>query len=478
MDQPQPLPDNNLATVLLPLLLLALGLLAILAFGTLILVQYQAEPWPYLLAGTLAGLAWLGAELLRRRRQRAAGLLVVYGLALLPILSAVAFGLVGNPLIALSALGIVTAGLLLGSHASLRVALVALFTLSLLLLVPGLIGQSRPSPAESLGLWAGGGLLIMGTAGLAWAAAHHVQGTIGWAHAAAIKAERRERLLREAQEELERTLRERDQLNEQLVRQSIELDAARTAAETAYRSKANFMATMSHELRTPLNIIIGFSTAMIEHPEVYDDYVLPSVVTTDLSEIRRSGQHLLGLIDDILDLARIDAGHLALKREVLSLNLLLDEVMGTTQGLLRDRPLQLRCEYPADLPQVMADPTRVRQVLLNLISNACKFTPMGEVAVGARADQGEVVVWVRDTGIGIAAADQNRIFDQFEQVENADQRHHTGTGLGLAICRWLIDLHGGRMWLESELGAGSVFYFTLPQVSNRNGVSDGTNLAR
>jgi signal transduction histidine kinase len=477
MNQPQPLPDDSLATALLPPLLMALGLLATLAFGTLMLVQYQSAPWPYLLAVSVAGLALLGAELLRRQYQRAAGLLVAYGLALLPILSAVAFGLVGNPLLALSALGIVAAGLLLGARASLRVAQVTLLTLSLLLLVSGLSGRPQPSVAEALGLWLSCGLLIVGAAGLAWAAASHVQGTIDSANVAALKAEQRERLLCEAQDELERALRERDQLNERLVRQSMELDAARAAAEAAYRSKANFMATMSHELRTPLNIIIGFSTAMIEHPEVYDDYVLPPVITTDLSEIRRSGQHLLGLIDDILDLARIDAGHLELKRVVQPLNPLLDEILCTTQGLLRDRSLQLRCEYPADLPLVFADPTRVRQVLLNLISNACKFTSMGEIAVGARAEPSAVVVWVRDTGIGIAAVDQGRIFDQFEQIENADRRHHTGTGLGLAICRWLIDMHGGRMWLESELGEGSIFYFTLPQVSMRNGVFNGTNLA-
>lgn len=345
------------------------------------------------------------------------------------------------------------------------------------------MNQPQPLPndnlatTEALGLWLGCGLLIMGAAGLAWAAASHIQATIDRANAAARKAEQRERLLRDAQAGLEQALHERDQLNERLVRQSMELDAARAAAEAAYRSKANFMATMSHELRTPLNIIIGFSTAMIEHPEIYDDYVLPPVVTTDLKEIRRSGQHLLGLIDDILDLARIDAGHLELKRTVQPLKPLLDEILHTTQGLLSDRSLHLRCEYPADLPLVLADPTRVRQVLLNLISNACKFTSMGEIAVGARADQAEVIVWVRDTGIGIAAADQARIFDQFEQVENADRRHHTGTGLGLAICRWLIDLHGGRMWLESELGEGSSFYFTLPQVGIRNDIFDGTNLA-
>jgi signal transduction histidine kinase len=463
MDHLHALPDDSLATALLPPLLLTLGLLAALGFGALILVQYQAAPWAYGLAGGLAGLAWVGAELLRRQRRRAAGALVAYGLALLPILSVGAFGFSDNPLIALAALGVVVAGLLLGPAAPLRVAQTALLSLTLLLLAPGLVGQNRPPPPEALGLWFSSTLLLSGTAALVCAAAHHVQGTIAWALATAAKAERREALLRQAQQELEQILRERDQLNDRLSRQSADLDAARAAAEAAYRSKANFMATMSHELRTPLNIIIGFSTAMIEHPEIYDHDQLPTAVTADLSEIRRSGQHLLGLIDDILDLARIDAGRLELNRARLPLAPALDAIMGTTQGLLKDRPVQLRREYPVALPAVLADETRVRQVLLNLVSNACKFTSMGEIAVGARADQAEVVVWVRDSGIGIAATDQARIFDQFEQVASADLRHHTGTGLGLAICRWLIDLHGGRMWLESELGKGSIFYFTLPR---------------
>jgi signal transduction histidine kinase len=113
---------------------------------------------------------------------------------------------------------------------------------------------------------------------------------------------------------------------------------------------------------------------------------------------------------------------------------------------------------------VLVDDIRVRQVLLNLVSNACKFTSVGEVAMGARVENYEVILWVRDTGIGIAESDQTRIFNQFEQVESHDAKQHTGTGLGLSICRWLVELHGGRMWLESELGKGSIFSFTLPRV--------------
>jgi signal transduction histidine kinase len=156
----------------------------------------------------------------------------------------------------------------------------------------------------------------------------------------------------------------------------------------------------------------------------------------------------------------------------LALVPLLDETMRTASGLLKDRPVLLRREYHGPLPSVLADEVRVRQVLLNLVSNACKFTSVGEIAIGVRVESYEVIIWVRDTGIGIADTDQMRIFNQFEQVESHDAKQHTGTGLGLSICRWLVELHGGRMWLESELGKGSIFSFTLPRVQPAlNGVA-------
>jgi signal transduction histidine kinase len=306
-------------------------------------------------------------------------------------------------------------------------------------------------------------VLLLSAAALTWAAGYAIHGTIDWALETSRKSERREHQLRAAQADLERTLRERDQLNDRLYKITLDLETARAEAEAAYRSKASFMATMSHELRTPLNIIIGFSSAMIDHPEMYDGVPISEAVSADIAEIRRSGQHLLSLINDILDLARIEAGRLELNKATVPLVPLLDEMMRTASGLLKDRPVLLRREYPRPLPNVLVDDMRVRQVLLNLVSNACKFTSVGEIAVGASVESHEVILWVRDTGIGIAESDQNRIFNQFEQVESHDAKQHTGTGLGLSICRWLVGLHGGRMWLESELGKGSIFSFTLPR---------------
>lgn len=306
------------------------------------------------------------------------------------------------------------------------------------------------------------GFLLLGLAALARAGLPRIRGVRERAVTAAARAERCEELLRQARADLAVALRERDQLHEEFYRQGLALEAARAAAEAAYHAKASVMATMSHELRTPLNIIIGFSTAMVEHPEIYEGAPLPPAFVADLREIRRSGEHLLGLINDILDLARVEAGRIELKRDALSLAPLLDEMLRTARGLLKDRPIGVRGEYHGTLPPVLADETRVRQVLLNLVSNACKFTSVGEVTLGAHADGSELTIWVRDTGIGIAAADQTRIFNYFEQVEDFQLRPHPSSGLGLAISRWLVELHGGRIWLESELGKGSTFYFTLP----------------
>ncbi len=219
---------------------------------------------------------------------------------------------------------------------------------------------------------------------------------------------------------------------------------------------------MSHELRTPLNLIIGFSTAMVEHPEMYDNQPLPQLYHDDVAEIRRSSKHLLGLINDILDLAKVEAGRLELHTRLITLDGLLYEALKTGEGLLIGRPIKLRREFEPGLAPVMADEGRVRQVLLNLLSNASKFTDAGEIGLGARSNDRELVVWVRDSGIGIASADQPRIFGEFEQVEHEESKQRGGTGLGLSICRWLIQMHGGRMWVESTAGKGSVFYFALP----------------
>ncbi len=456
-------PDEGLVSDLLPPMLVLLTTLSGGAIGILLLNRWEGNIWPYVVILLLLASVAVSDRLRRRGNLYLASVVIVGAITLLPVLSCAAFGFTDNIFIYLSVLGVFAAGIMVSSRAPFQAAQAAILLYLILLLGADLIGRSRPTWFEAIGQISFQIALLLSAATLSWAAAYVVRGTISWAIDTAQKSERREQLLRETQANLERALLERDLLNEQLYRTTLELEEARAAAEAAYRSKANFMATMSHELRTPLNIIIGFSTAMLEHPEMYGDVRIDEQVLQDIAEIRRSGQHLLGLINDILDLAKVEAGKLELNKTNLTLIPLLDETMRTAQALIGDRPIQLRREYRDPLPTVLADEVRVRQVLLNLVSNACKFTHSGEIAIGARADTDQVVLWVRDTGIGIAPNDQERIFQQFEQIENADTRQHAGTGLGLSICRWLVELHGGRMWLESELGKGSIFFFSLPR---------------
>jgi signal transduction histidine kinase/DNA-binding response OmpR family regulator len=230
----------------------------------------------------------------------------------------------------------------------------------------------------------------------------------------------------------------------------------------ADRLKSQFLANMSHELRTPLNSIIGFSRVILKGI----DGPVTDTQAQDLQAIYNAGQHLLGLINDILDLSRIEAGKMELAFGDVDIREIIRSVMSTASGLVKDKPIELVVDVPDDLPLIQADNIRVRQILLNLISNACKFTEKGQVGASARlverSGRREVVVAVFDTGPGIAPADQARLFEPFSQVDASPTRKTGGSGLGLSICRQLVSLHGGRIWVESALGEGSTFAFTLP----------------
>jgi signal transduction histidine kinase/CheY-like chemotaxis protein len=235
---------------------------------------------------------------------------------------------------------------------------------------------------------------------------------------------------------------------------------ARAEAEEANRLKSQFLANMSHELRTPLNSVINFAYLLglgTEGPLTPGQEDL-------LNRIGEAGRHLLGLINDILDLAKIEAGRLELFIEDVDLQELITGVLSTSVGLLRGKPVELKREVPADLPLVKADRTRVRQVLLNLLSNAAKFTDAGSITVRAWADDEWVTLSVTDTGIGMKGEDVPKAFAEFVQLDGTLKRQAGGTGLGLPISKRFVEMHGGRLWAESELGKGSTFYFTLPCV--------------
>ncbi|MFH1186239.1 MAG: response regulator [Chloroflexota bacterium] len=243
------------------------------------------------------------------------------------------------------------------------------------------------------------------------------------------------------------------QLAQQAVREMREID----------RVKTQFLANMSHELRTPLNSIIGFSRVILKGI----DGPISDLQRQDLTAIYNSGQHLLGLINDMLDLAKIEAGKMDMSFEETNVVEIITSVMSSASGLVKDKPIRLTQKVPEDLPSVRADPIRVRQVLLNLLSNAAKFTDQGEIVVEAAAERDaagieEVVVRVTDTGTGISEADQAKLFQAFSQVDDSPTRRTGGSGLGLSISQQLIQLQGGRIGVRSEIGKGSTFYFTLP----------------
>ncbi|HYF63296.1 MAG TPA: ATP-binding protein [Herpetosiphonaceae bacterium] len=237
-----------------------------------------------------------------------------------------------------------------------------------------------------------------------------------------------------------------------------EAQLARAAAEEANALKTTFLATMSHELRTPLNSIIGFSQIIPRYGPVNERQ------RHWLQRITSNGEHLLGLINDILDLAKVEAGRLDLVPEWADVSELVDSVISTTLGLLgeKEHGLDLHVECAESMPRVWMDATRIRQVLLNLLSNAIKFTVEGEVILKVSFDETTITFAVTDTGIGIAPEFHKAVFEEFHQVQDGLTREYSGTGLGLPIAKRLVELHDGHMWLESTPDVGSTFSFSLP----------------
>ena len=242
------------------------------------------------------------------------------------------------------------------------------------------------------------------------------------------------------------------QYNEQLARKNEEL----THLD---QLKSDFMATMSHELRTPLTSIIGYSDMMLSGMTGELNEKQSAFVTSILD----GGETLLNLINDVLDLTKIEAGRLELNREAVDLRACLLGVLPVVKPRARDKRIRISTFLPTDLPLVWADPSKLNQILLNLITNGIKYThENGSVSVEARTLDDQVEIWVNDTGIGIAREDQDRVFQRFTQIDSSATRSQGGTGLGLAIVRELVELHGGSIRVQSKLGKGSSFVFTMP----------------
>jgi signal transduction histidine kinase len=233
--------------------------------------------------------------------------------------------------------------------------------------------------------------------------------------------------------------------------------------EEASQHKSQFLANMSHELRTPLNAILGYTELMADG--AYGD---PSEKMTGvLKRLESNGKHLLGLINDVLDLSKIEAGQLVLELSDYSVRDIAQTVRSTLEPLAADKKLAFKIDVAPKLPSGRGDGRRLTQVLINLVGNAIKFTDTGEVVIKAEANNGSFQVSVRDTGPGISTADQAKLFQEFQQADNTITRKKGGTGLGLAISKRIIEMHGGKIWVESQPGQGSTFAFTLPVVVER-----------
>lgn len=261
--------------------------------------------------------------------------------------------------------------------------------------------------------------------------------------------------------ELAQTLQDLALANRQLILLNERLEALQSLAEEAQQAKTTFVAKVSHELRTPLNMIIGIVDVLTETPDVYDR-ALPSALMEDLEIVRRNCNHLSSMINDILDLSQTETGRLVLHREWVNLVQEIESALTVVRPLIEKKSLALTVNIEPDLPSVYCDRTRIRQVILNLLSNAARYTDSGGITVQVQTGGSYVQVSITDTGPGIKAEDARRIFDPFFQSTAGPWQDKGGSGLGLSISKQFIERHQGEIWVESQPGQGSTFAFKLP----------------
>jgi signal transduction histidine kinase/CheY-like chemotaxis protein len=352
---------------------------------------------------------------------------------------------------------VLVAALLLGPQASVAVAFLSSVAL---------LSYAHTEEGQSTSIAVAVTILIWTIALLSWLATRSVYTALRWAWHSYGRAVDAVEELRDSQGELNKTLKNLNVAYYQLEKANAELERARTAALEARRLKAEFATTISHELRTPLNLIIGFSEMMATAPHTYAGEALSPEYQCDVDAIYRNARHLSSLIDDILDISQIDAGRMALIREQVDVADVIAQAVSATRPLVAGHHLHLEVEVPSDLPSLFVDPTRIRQVLINLLNNAARFTDRGSIRVTAELAQHEVIVSVRDTGQGIAPDDISKVFEEFRQVDGSMRRRFGGSGLGLAISKQFVELHGGKIWVESAFGSGSTFSFSLPLAEN------------
>ena len=303
------------------------------------------------------------------------------------------------------------------------------------------------------------GLVLIVTA-VSWLAAAPIDTALQWSWNSYARAAEQTERLRDQQGLLNRTIKSLDDANHRLKLYNQELARLRETALEARRRKAEFVVNLSHELRTPLNTILGFSRMMVKSPQAFGES-LPSAYLQDAEAIYRNGQHLSSLLDDVLDLSQIEADRMGLRKELVQVAEVVAEAAATVAELYAQKGLALRVELPASLPNGYVDRTRLRQILINLLSNAARFTDQGGATIRAMSDARYLTLMVSDTGIGIRPEDQPLIWEEFRQF-GSEQRRQGGRGMGLAISKAFAKLHGAKLWVESRPGEGSTFFLALP----------------
>lgn len=305
-------------------------------------------------------------------------------------------------------------------------------------------------------------IILMFGAALAWIVASTIYMALEWESQARQRSQALLSEIREHRAQLSQSNKMLNQAQEMQMRIQQQLIGARKAAEEARRVKEQFAANISHELRTPLNLILGFAAVMYKNPEVYGEIAWPMKLRRDISHIFRNTSHLVELVDDILDLSRIEIASFALNLEPTPLASLLQEAVQIAGGLFANQNVRFLVDIEDDLPALDIDRTRIRQVLLNLLNNAGKFTERGSVQLQVRKGPDCVHFRITDTGVGIPADKLPHLFDEFYQVDASLRRSRPSAGLGLAISKRFVVAHGGQIEVESSEGVGTTVFFTLP----------------
>jgi signal transduction histidine kinase/CheY-like chemotaxis protein len=414
-------------------------------------VPAQSAPDSGLSIVPLLGVQGLGLLLLRRHYFWA---VVLYLLAALVATTVGIYALGAAPAIFLYGVLALSAVVIWGTLAGVATALLSTALAYLLTAAAGVL-----SPGEVIIVALSTSIIVV----VSWMLSRQLRLAIRWSLSSYYEAREHLETARERRAEVLQLNQELGRVRERLERVNAALVRAYRAAEEAERRQQQMTAYIGHEMRTPLNLIIGFSEMLVTSPETYALETLPPKVRRDLNTIYRGAQQVAALMDDVLDMASADSGHLALVRQPVELWPIVNEAADLVRDLIEAKKVQLILTQDEPLPPVLIDRLRIRQVLLNLLINAARFTERGSIHVAVTAEAAQVRIVVRDTGRGIPAERLEHIFEAFQSTEHAASSWGKGTGLGPPLSRRLVQLHGGDIGVKSQLQEGSTFWMTLPR---------------